>query len=103
MENLSNRVQNFGDAGALSAQSGTITNYAARLAGVAGSRASSADAAVQAAESIRNEVSLRRDSAEGVNLDEELVKMTQYQQAYAAASRMMQAANELYDTLLRMV
>ena len=46
---------------------------------------------------------MRRESVEGVNLDEELVKMTQYQQAYSAASRMIQAAQELYDTLLSMV
>ena len=39
----------------------------------------------------------------GVNLDEELVKMTTYQQAYAAASRMIQAARDLYDIVLNMV
>jgi flagellar hook-associated protein 1 FlgK len=45
----------------------------------------------------------RRMSEEGVNLDEELVKMTTYQQAYAAASRMIQAAKDLYDICLNMV
>ncbi len=42
-------------------------------------------------------------SEEGVNLDEELVKMTTYQQAYSAASRMIQAAKDLYDIVLNMV
>ena len=36
-------------------------------------------------------------------LDEELVKMTTYQQAYAAASRMIQAARDLFDITLNMV
>jgi flagellar hook-associated protein 1 FlgK len=52
---------------------------------------------------VRNEVKERRMSEEGVNLDEELVKMTTYQQAYAAASRMISAAKDLYDIVLGMV
>jgi flagellar hook-associated protein 1 FlgK len=56
-----------------------------------------------AAESVRQEVRERRMSEEGVNLDEELVKMTTYQQAYAAASRMITAARDLYDIVLNMV
>ena len=103
LEGVSTVLQRFGEAGALGAQSGSISNYAARLAGIAGSRANSAETAVLSAEALKNEVGMRRESVEGVNLDEELVKMTQYQQAYAAASRMIQAAQELYDTLLRMV
>ena len=103
LESSSSVFMSFGKAGGLSSQTGTITNYAARLAGYAGSRASSAENAVVAAESLKNEVGMRRESVEGVNLDEELVKMTQYQQAYSAASRMIQAAQELYDTLLSMV
>ena len=76
---------------------------AARLAGHAGVRAEAVDAARAAAESVRQEVRERRMSEEGVNLDEELVKMTTYQQAYAAASRMITAARDLYDIVLNMV
>lgn len=103
LEASASRMQSFGDTGLLGAQTGSINNYAARLAGIAGSRATSAATAVTSADSLKNEVGMRRDSVEGVNLDEELVKMTQYQQAYSAASRMIQAAQELYDTLLAMV
>ena len=42
-------------------------------------------------------------SHEGVNLDEELVKMTTYQQAFNASARMITAANEMYDALLAMI
>ena len=61
------------------------------------------DSAKAAAESVREEVKQRRMSEEGVNLDEELVNMTTYQQAYAAASRMIQAAKDLFDITLNMV
>ncbi|MEZ6030724.1 MAG: flagellar basal body rod C-terminal domain-containing protein [Hyphomonadaceae bacterium] len=81
----------------------SISDYAARLAGHAGVRAEALEAAKLAAESVREEVRSRRMSEEGVNLDEELIKMTTYQQAYAAASRMIQAARDLYDITLNMV
>jgi flagellar hook-associated protein 1 FlgK len=93
----------FADAGSLTGQVTSISDYAARLAGHAGVRAEALDAAKAAAESVRNEVKDRRMSEEGVNLDEELVKMTTYQQAYSAASRMIQAAKDMYDIVLAMV
>ncbi len=93
----------FYDAGGLTGQVTSITDYAARLAGHAGVRAEALEAARAAAESVREEVKQRRMGEEGVNLDEELVKMTTYQQAYAAASRMITAARDLYDVLLNMV
>jgi flagellar hook-associated protein 1 FlgK len=83
----------FADAGSLTGQVTSITDYAAEAL----------EAARDAAESVREEVKQRRMSEEGVNLDEELVKMTTYQQAYAAASRMITAARDLYDVILNMV
>ena len=93
----------FADAGGLTGQVTSISDYAARLAGHAGVRAEALSAAKAAAESVREEVRERRMSEEGVNLDEELVKMTTYQQAYAAASRVITAARDLYDIVLNMV
>jgi flagellar hook-associated protein 1 FlgK len=93
----------FADAGGLTGQVTSVSDYAARLAGHAGVRAEALDAAKAAAESVRNEVKERREGEEGVNLDEELVKMTTYQQAYAAASRMITAARDMYDIVLNMV
>ncbi len=66
-------------------------------------RAEALGAATDAAKAVREEVKQRRMGEEGVNLDEELVKMTTYQQAYAAASRMITAARDLYDVILNMV
>ncbi|MGR5093791.1 flagellar hook-associated protein FlgK [Vibrio maritimus] len=39
-------------------------------------------------------------SISGVNLDEEAANMMKFQQAYMASSRVMQAANETFDTIL---
>lgn len=45
----------------------------------------------------------RRLNTSGVSLDEELTKMMQYQQAYVAATRVVNAVNEMADALLAMV
>lgn len=103
LEEAGERIVRFGAAGAMGEQSTSVNDYAARFAGVAGARATATDSAAISARAIHEEVGLRRQSSEGVNIDEELVKMTQYQQAYSAASRMIQAAQDLYDTLLSIV
>ena len=103
VESAGTKSRTFATAGGLTGQVTSVMDYAARLAGHAGVRAEALDSARAAAESVRKEVADRRMSEEGVNLDEELVNMTTYQQAYAAASRMIQAARDLYDIVLSMV
>jgi flagellar hook-associated protein 1 FlgK len=103
IENAATAPRSFADAGSLGGQVTSISDYAARLAGHAGVKAEALAAAKAAAESVRNEVQQRRMSEEGVNLDEELINMTTYQQAYSAASRIVQAAKDLYDVILGMV
>ncbi len=103
LEAAGTKQRAFMSAGGLSGQTSSVIDYAARLAGHAGTRSEAMDSAKAAATSVREEVKQRRMSEEGVNLDEELVKMTTYQQAYAAASRMIQAAKDLFDITLNMV
>ena len=43
----------------------------------------------------------RRDSVQGVNLEEEAADLVRYQQAYQAAAQVIAAANQVFDTLLR--
>ena len=54
------------------------------------------------ADAVREEADMRRSSVEGVNLDEELINMTTYQQAFNASARVIQASKDLFDTLLNM-
>ena len=41
-------------------------------------------------------------SISGVNLDEEAANMMKFQQAYMASSRVMQAANDTFNTILQL-
>ena len=44
-----------------------------------------------------------RASANGVNVDEEMVQLIAQQQAFAAATRLVNIANEMVEDILRMV
>jgi flagellar hook-associated protein 1 FlgK len=45
------------------------------------------------------EVDSQRQSEEGVNLDEELINLTTYQQAFNASARLIQATKDMFDVL----
>ncbi|MDP3400026.1 MAG: flagellar hook-associated protein FlgK [Brevundimonas sp.] len=81
----------------------SVSRYASELAGDIGGRAALTKTARDSAVALHGEASARQRAHEGVNLDEELVLMTTYQQAFNASARLIQAARELYDTLLGMV
>ena len=52
---------------------------------------------------MKTEADSRRTSTEGVSLDEELVNLTTYQQAYNASARLIQAASDMFTSLLQIV
>jgi len=93
-------VRGFPAAGVLTAQSTTLAVYAARLGGEAGRLASDAQRSADGAEAVASAATDRRAQVEGVNLDDELLRMTTYQNAYAAAARVIQAATEMLDVLM---
>jgi flagellar hook-associated protein 1 FlgK len=93
-------TRSFGAAGALAAQTTTLSLYMSRLAGEAGRAAEQAERAREGADAVFTAATERRAQTEGVSLDEELIKMTQFQQSYAAASRLIQAAREMFDILV---
>jgi flagellar hook-associated protein 1 FlgK len=66
-----------------------------------GVRAQSAQYASNVSGAIATSLETERTSVSGVNLDEEAAKLLQYQQAYQASSKMIQVAQNLFDTLLQ--
>ncbi len=93
----------FGAAGNLPAETTSVAQYAANIAGAIGQQASAADSANTAATAVQTEAQTRLQSVEGVNLDEELVNLTTYQQAYNASARLIQASQNMINTLLDVV
>lgn len=96
------QVAQFDIAGSAGAMSQKLSDYAAGLSGHIARKAEAAESAKTTADSVAAEADARRASVEGVNLDQELIQLTSYQQAYNASARMIQAVNELYEVLLNM-
>ena len=95
--------RSFSAAGGLAGGQASLEDYAARLAGDIGARAARAERSLSGAEAVKSAADQKRSDVEGVNLDEELARMTLYQQAYNASARLLQAAKEMTDALLSIV
>lgn len=93
----------FSAAGTLGAVSMTLTRYASQFGGGIGREAATAETRMSAAKAVQTEAIARRQAVEGVNLDEELVNLTTYQQAYAASARVITATKDLLDILINII
>jgi flagellar hook-associated protein 1 len=89
-------------AGMMAAQNASLSTYAARFGGEVGRRANQSQREADAATAVSQAAVDRRLSSEGVSIDDELVRLTVYQQHYAAAARVIQAATEMMDLLTRL-
>jgi flagellar hook-associated protein FlgK len=67
----------------------------------AGNLSNKATVAQEALEVVYNQAVQTKDQLAGVNLDEEAANLIRFQQAYQASARVMQTANQLFESLLR--
>jgi flagellar hook-associated protein 1 FlgK len=97
-----------GTAGAT--RDGSVAQQIAELTGVSdtyhqlvvhlGVEAQATNRRVEVQASVVQHVDGARESAAGVNLDEEMTAMLQYQHAYDAAARFLTAVDQALDTLI---
>ena len=97
------KTMRFERAGEIGVLNMSVSRYASELGGVVGRTAANSAERKENAEMVAKEANARRASVEGVNMDEELIALTTYQQSYNAAARLIQAASEMYDTLVQMI
>jgi flagellar hook-associated protein 1 FlgK len=71
--------------------------------GRAGVTARSAQLNPDARDQLLADATNARETVSGVNLDEEAVDLTRYQQAYQAMARMVEVSNSLFDSVLAAV
>lgn len=76
--------------------------YQAAVSGLA-VRVQDADASAEVRTTLAEQARSRRDSVSGVNVDEELTSLMRAQQAYAAAAKVVSAADEMMKTLVGMI
>ena len=83
-----------------SAVSTTFSGYAGVVLSFNASQTSSADEALEFETFFFEDLRAKFQSEAGVNLDEELANMTIFQNAYNASARLVQAVDEMFETLL---
>jgi len=90
--------------GTKSLAQGTATYEGAygQLVSLIGNKTHESEVTRAAAETTLSEAVKAQQAESGVNLDEEAAKLLLYQQAYQAAGRYMQIANQVFDVLLRL-
>jgi flagellar hook-associated protein 1 FlgK len=80
---------------------GPLTDGYASLMATIGIKVQSAESASAVSSNIASNIEKDRTSVAGVNLDEEAARMLQYQQAYQASGKMLQVAQNIFDTLIQ--
>jgi flagellar hook-associated protein 1 FlgK len=82
------------------ARSGSFSAIHASIVADAGASLRSVDDALTTQQAIVAQTAAQRDAISGVSLDEEAINLLQYQRAYEAATRFLQIADEMTQTIL---
>ncbi|MGZ8408118.1 MAG: flagellar hook-associated protein FlgK [Caulobacteraceae bacterium] len=93
----------FVKAGSLGAMSASFSQYAAEIISENASRAEANDAAAGFQGTLVDSLKAKSDSVRGVNLDEEMSELILYEQAYAAAARLIGVIQNMFEALDRAV
>lgn len=79
----------------------SLTDAASTLTQNVGSQASQASSAATTSSSLLEQANNSLSSVAGVDLDEEAANLVEYQNYYNAASKVIQVAQEMFDTLIQ--
>lgn len=80
----------------------TPTTYYGNIVFSVGNDVSNGTAELQSSKLVLQQLQDQRGSISGVSLDEEAANMTQYQQAYDAAARIVTTVNQMLETVINM-
>jgi len=97
--NLARLIQ-LRDANLGSLDASTIENFYNDIVGDLGFEAAAAETALVSQDALLNQLQAQREAISGVNLDEEMVDLTRYQQSYDAAARFISVVQEMTNTLI---
>ncbi|ARU48602.1 flagellar hook-associated protein FlgK [Sulfurospirillum diekertiae] len=93
-----NKINFYGKSGSVS--SDTISGYYSAVTTKVATDASASKSSYDTNEALYNTINTQFQSISGVNKDEELANLIQYQKSYTAAAKIITTINEMLDTLL---
>ncbi|WP_142804395.1 flagellar hook-associated protein FlgK [Tepidiphilus sp. J10] len=94
------QTEKFLYANASGQPTATLQSVYARTVSAVGAKASEVINGATASQALHEQIRAQRDSLAGVNLDEEAANLIRFQQAYLAASKVMQMSQRLFDSVL---
>lgn len=80
----------------------TLSEFYNTLVGDIGTATSSSNSNLKQQEGIQNQLFNRREQVSGVALDEEMIKLIQFQHAFGASAKLITTVDELLQTMLNM-
>jgi flagellar hook-associated protein 1 FlgK len=93
----------FAAAGAFTNSTTTsLGNYSGQIIGQAASTAAAASSNSTFQAQLQSQLATQAGSVSGVNIDEELSNLIQYQNTYSANAKVLTVVQTLYDTLMKM-
>ena len=87
----------------MSANTGTYNDYYSSLVRDAGNEVLISDAYYNHQSNMLAQLENQRESVSGVSLDEEMINLIKFQNAYTAAAKLITTADEMMQTILQMV
>lgn len=78
----------------------TLENYYSSMVGEVGAVARAVRENRSFLEALISQLKAIRDSVSGVSLDEEMIKLIKYQQAFAASAKLLSSVEEMFETLI---
>ena len=82
--------------------SNSLENFYGTIVADVGFQASGAETILEAEDQLLAALEDERQSISGVNLDEEMINLVQYQQAFQAASRLINVINDMTTTIINL-
>jgi len=82
--------------------SGSLADYYQTLIGQIGGQSKTASDNLTFANNFLNQLTSKRDSISGVNMDEEAADLIRFQRSFQAAARVLDVADKLFQTLLNL-
>ncbi|MEW6745878.1 MAG: flagellar hook-associated protein FlgK [Planctomycetota bacterium] len=94
------RMAGVADVSLKALEGETLAGYWSRQVNAIGSEVQRTELLRETQESLLGNLERQREEISGVSVDEELVRLQEYQQLYEAAARFIQAVSEMVDTLM---
>jgi flagellar hook-associated protein 1 len=101
LQNVITNTRNFSAAGDISAQTTSLSDYAAAFYQEVSDQSNDVTQNQTTQDDRLQQAQNLQSANSGVNLDEELTNLTTYQQAYSASARILSVVDQLYQTLLQ--